>query len=249
MTYWHETVHDDVFLIMNDGWVEAAKPHAARIIGHDQNQKPKYENAHIQFGTGAAADRYVMDLIPPAIMAARYFAEQRAKVEHLISATEEASRAVEEYVEEHAVEDGLLWQATDNKGKVTQKSAAARYREAQAEGDDEALEATSTVIDLLTREAAAKKAAKNALLALNLATLKKYGDLTELDVKALVLEDKWHAVITARITDELDYLTLKLVGRIRQLGERYGETLDDIESEVAELNARVAAHLTDMGIK
>ena len=26
MTYWHDTMHDDVFLIMNEGWLEAAKP-------------------------------------------------------------------------------------------------------------------------------------------------------------------------------------------------------------------------------
>jgi type I restriction enzyme M protein len=153
MDYWHATMHDDVFLVMNDGWIEAAKPRAARIIGYDQNQKPKYEHTHIQFGTGAAADRYVMDLIPPVLIASRYFAEQRAKVEDLVTASEEASRAVQGYTEEHAIEDGLLWEATDDKGKVTQKSAAARYREAQAQGDDEALEATRIVIELLKREA------------------------------------------------------------------------------------------------
>ena len=26
MTYWHSVMHDDVFLIMNDGWLDAAKP-------------------------------------------------------------------------------------------------------------------------------------------------------------------------------------------------------------------------------
>lgn len=26
MTYWHAQMHDDVFLIMNDGWLDAAKP-------------------------------------------------------------------------------------------------------------------------------------------------------------------------------------------------------------------------------
>lgn len=26
MTYWHDTMHDDVFLVMNERWLEAAKP-------------------------------------------------------------------------------------------------------------------------------------------------------------------------------------------------------------------------------
>ena len=249
MDYWHATMHDDAFLVMNDGWVDAAKPRAARIIGYDQNQKPKYEHTHIQFATGAKAERYVMDLVPPALMASRYFAEQRANVEDLVTASEEASRAVADYTEEHAVEDGLLWEATDDKGKVTQKSAATRYREAEAEGDDEVLNATRTFIELLKREAAAKKAAKNAQAALDLATLKKYGDLTEADVKTLVLDDKWHATIAGRISSEVNSLTLGLVSRIQELGERYAVTLGQLRDEMEKLEAKVADHLSAMGLK
>ena len=29
MSYWHDVMHDDVFLVMNDGWLEAAKPRKA----------------------------------------------------------------------------------------------------------------------------------------------------------------------------------------------------------------------------
>ena len=29
MTYWHTVMHDDVFLIMNEGWLGAAKPRKA----------------------------------------------------------------------------------------------------------------------------------------------------------------------------------------------------------------------------
>jgi type I restriction enzyme M protein len=190
-----------------------------------------------------------MDLIPPVLIASRYFAEQRAKVEDLVTASEEASRAVQGYTEEHAIEDGLLWEATDDKGKVTQKSAAARYREAQAQGDDEALEATRIVIELLKREAAAKKAAKNAQATLDLATLKKYGDLTEADVKTLVLDDKWHATITGRIAGEVNSLTLGLVSRIQELGERYAVTFGELRDEMQRLDAKVVDHLSAMGVK
>ncbi len=46
-----------------------------------------------------------MDLIPPALIVARYFADEQAQVDELDAAAEEATRAVEEYVEEHAVEE------------------------------------------------------------------------------------------------------------------------------------------------
>ncbi len=49
-----------------------------------------------------------MDLIPPALIVARYFADEQAQVDELNVRAEEATRAVEEYTEEHAVEEGLL---------------------------------------------------------------------------------------------------------------------------------------------
>lgn len=38
-----------------------------------------------------------MDLIPPALIVARYFADEQAKIDDLTAAAEEATRAVEEY--------------------------------------------------------------------------------------------------------------------------------------------------------
>jgi type I restriction enzyme M protein len=166
MTYWHGTTHDDVFLIMYEGWLDAAKPRAARILGYDKNNKAKYEDAHIQFGTGTGAARWVMDLLPPDLIVDRYFAQQQAAVADLDTKADEASRALDEYTEEHAVEDGLLWEAVDDKGKVTQKSATARLKDAKADGDDESVGALSTMLELLKRETTAKKAAKDAQAAL-----------------------------------------------------------------------------------
>ena len=48
---------------------------------------------------------------------------------------------------------------------------------------------------LMTAETAAKKAAKEAEAALTEATLKKYPELTEDEIRSLVVEDKWLADI------------------------------------------------------
>jgi type I restriction enzyme M protein len=39
------------------------------------------------------------------------------------------------------------------------------------------------------------------------------------------------------------------VERIQQLGTRYSETVNDIESHLTTLEAQVRAHLADMGVK
>ena len=64
-----------------------------------------------------------------------------------------------------------------------------------------------------------------------------------------MLDNKWQGTVSSRIADEVDALTFALVDRIQALGERYAETVEEIESGLATLEAKVASHLADMGVK
>ncbi|MFJ5882919.1 type I restriction-modification system subunit M [Kitasatospora cineracea] len=249
MTYWHAVMHDDVFLVMNGGWMDAAKPRPARIMGYDKNKKPKFEDADFQFGTGASAQRYVVDLIPPALIVARYFAEDQAAIDALNSAAEDATRATNEYIEEHAVEEGLLSEATDDNGKVTAKSASSCLELAKSRRDIETAEAAQHIIGLLKKETSAKKAAKDAKIALDRRALGKYDDLAEPDIKRIVLDDKWHATISTRTASVADSLMLGLVDRIQELGERYAETVVSLVAQLDALEHVTSEHLSAMGVK
>ncbi len=245
MTYWHAVMHDDVFLLMNDGWVDAAQP---RRPIEDKDRKLA-ETPDLVVGSGRGAAKYKTDLIPPTLIVARYFAEEQVKLDGLVAAADDAARAVEEYVEEHAVEDGLLAAAMED-DKISKLIAASRLRVAKREGSDpEEVEALEHLITLYNAEADAKKSAKDAQAALNVSNLEKYGDLTVPEVKTLVLDDKWKATITGRIASEVNSLTLALVARIQQLGERYAETVGALDAELEKLEVQVAGHLADMGIK
>ncbi|WP_407550131.1 type I restriction-modification system subunit M [Streptomyces sp. Pv4-95] len=244
MDYWHGVMHDDVFLVMNDGWCEAAKP---RKTIEDKERKLS-ETPDLVIGSGRSVTKYKMDLIPPALVVARYFANEQAKVDALHAAAEEASRAVEEYIEEHAVEDGLLAEAMED-GKISKPLASTRLKVARHEGaDPEEIKALQRLVKLYNEESVAKKAAKEAQAALDLATLKKYGDLTEPEIKQLVLDDKWYATVASRVASEAELLTLALVSRIQQLGERYAATAGDLVTDLAKLESLVAGHLADMGV-
>ncbi|SHE79222.1 N-6 DNA Methylase [Ferrithrix thermotolerans DSM 19514] len=82
MTYWHETMHDDVFLIMNDGWLEAAKPRKAI---EDKDRKLA-EAPDLVVGSGKSATKYKMDLLPPSLIEARYFRAEQERVAELDAA-------------------------------------------------------------------------------------------------------------------------------------------------------------------
>lgn len=244
MAYWHGTMHDDVFLIMNEGWENAAKP---RKTIEDKERKLS-ETADLVIGSGRSAAKYKMDLIPPTLIVARYFADQQTKVDELTVAAEEASLATEEYIEEHAVEDGLLAEAMDD-NKISKTLVAARLKTIKTEGDPDEVNALQCAAKLYNTEAAAKKAVKNAQDELDLATLKMYGKLTEDEIKRLVLDGKWRTTVVRHIAGEVEALTLDLVGRIQQVGRRYAETVDDLNSGLDRLDAKVAAHLVAMGVE
>jgi type I restriction enzyme M protein len=247
LSYWHETMHDDVFLVMHDGWLEAARPRPARVLGKDKNGKPKYEEAHLKIGSGKSAERYVMDLLPPEVIVREFLADKKAALSELEAKSEEAMETLNDYVAEYAIEDGPCWEAVDDTGKVTQKSVNAATREAKANRDDDAVVSLEELARLLKAQAAAKKAEKDAATALDLAALNKYGDLTEDEVKALVLGEKWKRTLAVRIDAEVTALVLGLAARVHELGERYRETIGDIEQELAGLDDRVNAHLVALG--
>jgi len=242
LSYWHETMHDDVFLIMHDDWVGAARPRAAIM---DKDRKLS-ETPDLVIGSGKNADKFKADLIPPALIVARWFADEQARLDELNARAEDASRAVAEYIDEHALEDGLLWQAVDD-GKITKTRVTARRKEATHDRvDTEEVAALTNAIALFDAESAAKTAAKKAQADLDLATLSKYGDLSEANIKELVLNDKWESTVSHRVNGALISLVLDLVARLQVLGERYGETLDSLEAKADELSDRVGKHLADI---
>jgi len=245
LSYWHETMHDDVFLIMQEGWVGAAQP---RPTIEDKDRKVS-ESPDLVIGSGKNAKKFKTDLIPPALIVARYFASKHAELTEREEDVEEATRALEEYTEEHGIEDGLLWEAVDD-GKVTKVLVTARLKEAKGEGaDSDEIEALERALGLYAAEAAAKKLVKEAREALDLATLKKYSELGDDDVKALVLDDKWQAAVSTRIGRALNSLVLAFAARLQELGGRYDSTLGEIEERVSSLSGRVRDHLVSLGVE
>lgn len=245
MTYWHGVMHDDVFLVMHKGWVAAARP---RLTIEDKDRKLS-EDPDLVIGSGRRADRYKIDLIPPTLIVARYFADEQARVDDLSAQAEAATQAVEDHVEEHSGDDGDLRDAMEG-DNINKSLANARLREAKEEGgiDPAEVAALKHLIRLYADEAAAKKSAKEAQAELDEATLNRYGDLTEADVKEIVLNDKWATEVRRRIVKEANVLALTLVTRVQQLGERYAETIRELDAELAKREAKVVGHLKDMGV-
>ncbi len=218
MDYWAETMQDDAWMIASDGWQAMS------------NGKPN------------------TDLIPPALIVARYFAAEQTAISQREAERDAISRQMEEMDEEHGGEDGLLNEAKNDKGKLTKASVKARQTEIKRDMDAlEERKLLDAYADLIEEEAAAGKAVKDAQKALDTQVAAQYAQLTEAEIKTLVVEDKWLAALSAQVQGELDRVSQALTGRIRQLTERYATPLPRLAEEVETLAARVDAHLKKMG--
>ena len=241
MDYWDDVMQDDMYLIATDGWVEAAKP---RGIIEDKEKKIK-ETPDLTI----KRRKYKMDLVPPALIIARYFAAEQATIETLQAKQETALRELEEFVEEHTGEGGLLEDAANDKDKVTKSSVKNRLKIIQdkLENDDER-GALADCLALIEAEDEAGKAVKKAQAALDQKVLARYATLAETQIKTLVVEDKWFASIRVAVEGGVQRLTQQLAGRVKILEERYTRPLPELEREVEDLSTKVEGHLKKMGV-
>jgi type I restriction enzyme M protein len=240
MDYWAETMQDDVYMIVIEGWREAAKP---QPIIEDKNKKTKERP---DFTVGKL--KYKAELIPPALVIARYFAAEQDTIEKLEAEVAATQQAMEELAEEHSGEDGLLESAKNDKDKLTKASVAARLKEIKSDADaaDER-KVLSDYLALIEKEAATSAKVKAAQDALMAKVAAQYSKLTEDEIKTLVVDDKWLATLAAAVQGELDRVSQTLTGRIRDLADRYATPLPTLTDEVATLAARVDEHLKKMG--
>jgi type I restriction enzyme M protein len=227
MDYWAATMQDDCYLLAADGW----KAETSRIIVKTKQGKEKDKG-------------WVCDLVPKALVVARFFAKEQQAVDKLAADLEGVSARLAELEEEHGGEDG----AFSELDKVNKANVAARLKEIK--GDKEAKEEAAVLnawLKLNKQEADLKKQLKEHEDMLDGWVYRKYPKLTEAEVKALVVDDKWLAALGAAIHGEMDRVSQALTRRVKELAERYETPLPALTQKVAELEERVNGHLERMG--
>lgn len=247
MDYWAETMQDDAYLIAAVGWSEGAKP---REITQVKNKEKKlvWPEAH-DFTRGKR--RFKSDLIPATLVIDRYFAAERDAIAALEAELAGIDQQLDEKREEGGCEEGLLAEVIEGDGdkqKISAKAVKARLKEIGKDPDyAEERQALKEYADLLDQQAETKGRLKTAQEELEAKIDAKYPQLTEDDIKTLVVDDKWLRTLASAVQGELDRVSQTLTGRIRQLAERYATPLPQLTDEVAALAARVDAHLKKMG--
>ena len=229
MDYWTETMQDDCYLIAADGW----RAETSRLL--------------VKNSKGKEVDKgWVCDLVPRQFVIARYFAEEQEAITRLEAELESLSARMSEMEEEHGGEEGVF----SGLDKVNKASVTARLKEIKGERESkEEADLLREWLKLSGDEADLKKSHKEAAANLDQLAYGKYPSLSEKEIKTLVVDDKWLATIAAAIHGEMDRISQTLTRRVKELAERYETPLPEVNSKVAELEAKVNAHLQRMGME
>ncbi|MGO1368096.1 type I restriction-modification system subunit M [Senegalia sp. (in: firmicutes)] len=212
MNYWLDTMKDDTYMIVENGWI---------------------------------ADK---DLVPQELIIDKYFIEEKEYIEAKEVEKDEISREKEEYEEEHSEEEGILEEIKNDKGNITKGNLKSKIKETKDNEDyKEEYEVLNNYLKLVDNESKANKEIKKLEKELNKKVDNKYKELSEDQIKGLVIDYKWVPTITKEVNGELERISHRLTTRIKELAERYDEPLPQIEEEIKELESKVEGHLKRMG--
>lgn len=188
-------------------------------------------------------------MIPKQLVIDNYLADEQQALNDLISTLETKQADIASYNEEHAGEEGLLADATNDKGTITKTTLTKYLKSIKGDkSEKEAYDLGNKMLTAFAKEATLKKQIKAAEIALDELTLKQYGLLTEAEVRTLVVDKKWLASIRAVLQSEIDSISQRLTGRIKELAERYENALPQLTEQATTAEDKVASHLSTMGL-
>lgn len=237
MNYWSETMQDDCYMISSGGWeAQLYTPQPSSKKKDDKNTKEK---------KAATPDDVMCDLLPVNIVIEEYFADKR----ELITAAEERLAQNEaqlaELIEEHS--ENYLDEDNFPDSKMSDSNIKKRIKELDNKNDAEEISVLKKYLNIKGDISLVKKLIKELKYNLLSALMVKYADLSEDDIKRLVIEKKWLASLAVRLDGEMQRISQQLTSKVSALAERYEQTLPEIDAEIADLEAKVAQHLKQMG--
>lgn len=238
MEYWDEVQLDDISVITQDGWQGAQ---VIRNLTVEKDNKLKEVPDLV-----IAKIKYKAEVIPPRLIVAKYFATEQQVLDAKQAELDIATQELENFIEEHTADEGLLLEALNDKDKVTLATVKVRLKLAV---DAEEKQVLKNAQKLFEAETALKRKVQELQVALDIKVFNKYPTLTEDEIKDLVVQDKWFATLNSSIQAEIERVTQQLANRVKELNERYAEPLPQITQNVEALSLKVAEHLKVMGLE
>lgn len=241
LTYWNEILQDDAYIIAIDGWkAELYTPQPAAKKAKDGTIKAVKEKK------AATPDDVVCDLLPVSVVIDAFFIELKTLIQAAEERIAENEAQLNELLEEEA-ENYLDADTFENK-TLSDVNVKKKLKDLKGKANTkEEVKVLERYLNLKEEIADAKRVQKVLKYELLTKLVDKYKQLTEAEIKELVIEKKWFATLAARLDSEMQRISQTLTTSISDLAERYGQTLPEIDKEISGLEDKVKKHLNSMG--
>ncbi len=229
MDYWNETMQDDLYLISSDGWktkLEPIKDKKGKITGWE------------------------CPLLPKEVLACIYFKDMKEKIEGLESELESMAIEKQNIDEESSEDNDLLSEVRNDKGKINRNSIIQRIRQISNNPDyGDELEILKRYQKILDKEAEINNEIRALSDLIDKRLREKYNTLSEVEIKELVIENKWFKNLKTSLIGRVEHVFERLFARINQLNERYLTPLHELVERNLTLSDTVEKHLRELGFK
>lgn len=240
MEYWAETMQDDVYAVCFDGYG------VGRKIAYEYATKKKKVNGTTVEEKTDKVKSYDGEIIPKALLIEHFYPKELKAMQKHQGELDRITAQLEELVEENGGEDGYF-SALDDMKDATIK---ARLKAIKNDADNAAeMKVLKEYLLQSERVSVAKKLLKQADVALDMTAREKYEQLTDAEIKQLLVEEKWFRAIYNGIDAIHSAVSHRLSSRVTELVERYESTLPECEAKVAKLESKVKSHLERMGFE
>ena len=238
MEYWEETMQDDVYAVCFEGY------EVGRKIAYEYVTKKKKINGITVEEKTDKVKSYDGEIIPKSLLIEHFYPNEQKALQKYQGELDSITVRLEELVEENSGEDGYFSSLHDMKIATIK----ARINQLKYDADSAAeIEILQEYLRLSGIESDAKKLIKESIAILDMAAREKYEQLTDEEIKQLLVEDKWFQAIYNGIDATHSAVSHRLSSRVAELVERYELTLLECEVEVEGLERKVKSHLERMG--
>lgn len=222
MEYYNNSLKDDIYLIIENGWIPKL------VYAQDKNGKIK-------------KNEFDSDLLPKEIVINEYFKKENDNIEKLNNDLNDLSQEFDSMVEENTGDEEIF----NDEEKVNEKLIKDKIKEESEEN----ISILKELIENLSSQKELKKTIKKYQEALNLLIIDKYNSFDEDASKDLIITKKWFKSIERTFDDKYEDLVYDLSNRIISEYENYEETLGQFSKKTSDLESLVLKDLERMGFK
>lgn len=240
MTYWLEVMSDDFYSLFSTGsWIDSNEIE----VFYKKQKKKKSEDE-----TKLKEVGWEGKLIPKELIIERYFAKEADDISRLEEHINSIENNISQMEDDYGSEGEVLFDFYEGeKIKSANVDKVVKKKNKDNSYTQEEFDVLVAYSGFNKELKDANKQLKDLKLALDTLARNKIKELTEQEIKEIVINDKW----SRSIFDGIDSLYIRishgLANRILELAERYEDTLFEIEEDVDKYENQVKEHLRKLG--